>query len=417
MHQFHVQFCLAFVVLVQVACGGALAQENAGKTGEELKSLRQKIEQAGKREKQITTELTAIEREAREISARLINLAAKTQVQESKITAGERKIAALNETRRELTTRLHSRRIALGELLVGLQRLERNPPPPLVAHPGDALAAIRSATLFRAIIPAIKTETTSIRRDLSRLKNVQASLLAAQKDLKKNIASHDNVRSQLNDLLARKRAFAQKTRKELEDERKRTRRLAARAKNLKQLLARLAIEKSRADKQKSLEAKRAAAARRVRLLKPKLVFSKAIGSLSLPANGLIVRRFKQKNKLGRPSNGLYLATRGKAQVIAPASGVVEFAGRFRSYGQLLILNVGEGYRMLLGGLGRIDVTTGQEVLAGEPIGTMGDKADRRTLITAALDVKDPVLYIEFRKNGGSINPAPWWDLNQKEVHN
>ena len=85
--------------------------------------------------------------------------------------------------------------------------------------------------------------------------------------------------------------------------------------------------------------------------------------------------------------------------------MVEFAGEFRSYGQLLILNVGEGYHLLLGGLGKIEVETGQQVNAGEPVGYMGENAARGTLITSALDVRQPVLYIELRKNGGPVDPS------------
>jgi septal ring factor EnvC (AmiA/AmiB activator) len=388
----------------------------------QLKGINQQLERAAEREKQINRQLSALEREAREISRRLIDLAAKTQTTEEKLTIGERKIADLNDAEQELVTKLSSRQQALGELLVGLQRLERDPPPPLVAHPKDALAAIRSATLFAAIIPAIKSETTAIRADLSRLKNVRASLKTAEQDVHSEQAALDKVRNELNALLDRKKGFVNKTRKELAAEKIRTAALARKAKNLNQLLSRIKkqqqadrIAREKAEAEKTEAERRKLAEKRARLLRPKVAFSQTKGKLPLPVKGNFLRGFNQKDSLGSRSQGIFLSTRKTAQIVAPASGVVEYAGKFRSYGQLLILNVGEGYRMLLGGLGKIDVVTGQKVLAGEPLGLMGEKPARGTLITAALDVSQPVLYIEFRKNGGPIDSSSWWLSNHKRA--
>ena len=63
-----------------------------------------------------------------------------------------------------------------------------------------------------------------------------------------------------------------------------------------------------------------------------------------------------------------------AQVTAPCDGWVVFAGNFRSYGQLLIINAGGGYHVLLAGMERITVDLGQFVLTGEPVAVMGKRA-------------------------------------------
>ncbi|HFC05443.1 MAG TPA: hypothetical protein ENJ55_07025 [Rhizobiales bacterium] len=400
--------------LTGFSCIGAVwAQTGKEQTSDELRGVRRQLEQSQQREKQIGRELTALEKEARDISRRLIDLAAKTQQGETRVTAGEGKIADLDRQEKSLIAKLAARRNALGELLVGLQRLERNPPPPLVAHPRDALAAIRSATVFGAIIPAIKAETTALRHGLTVLKNVRASLLTAQKDLKAENTTLAGVRAELNALLERKKSFVRRTRQQLEKEKKRTAGLVAKAKNLNQLLDRIRLEKIRTEKLKTQAARRAEAARQARLLRPKVAFSKIIGKLPMPAAGKLLRGFKQKTALGGVSQGILLGTRKQAQVTAPTSGVVEFAGEFLSYGQLLILNVGEGYRILLGGMERINVSTGQQVNAGEPVGFMGDKAHRGSLITSALDVRQPVLYIEFRKNSEPVDPSKWWLAKHK----
>ena len=102
-----------------------------------------------------------------------------------------------------------------------------------------------------------------------------------------------------------------------------------------------------------------------------------------------------------------ITTQSGAIVTAPAGGSVLYAGPFRSYGQLLILNAGDGYHVVLAGMGRISVTLGQAVLAGEPIGAMGE-----TRVAGPVSQNDgstgPDLYVEFRKDGKPVDPAPWW---------
>lgn len=139
-------------------------------------------------------------------------------------------------------------------------------------------------------------------------------------------------------------------------------------------------------------------------IRPAIPFAKAKGRLPLPANGKRIIAFGDKAQTSK-SNGIVLETRPGAQVTAPSDGWIVFAGVFRSYGQILIINAGDGYHILLAGLSQIDVQLGQFVLAGEPVGLMsGASRDAKAKPPASA----PVLYIEFRKDGRSIDPAPWW---------
>jgi septal ring factor EnvC (AmiA/AmiB activator) len=110
--------------------------------------------------------------------------------------------------------------------------------------------------------------------------------------------------------------------------------------------------------------------------------------------------------------GLLITTRTGAQVTAPCDGWVVFAGNFRSYGQLLIINPGGGYHVLLAGMERITVELGQFVLTGEPVAVMGNGPRTATAVT--LGSSQPVLHIEFRKDGNSIDSAPWWAATETE---
>jgi murein hydrolase activator len=138
---------------------------------------------------------------------------------------------------------------------------------------------------------------------------------------------------------------------------------------------------------------------------PVTPFGDAKGSLRLPAQGEKARGFGDMDAAGTEVQGLSMWTREGARVTAPADGWIVYSGPFRSYGQLLIINAGGGYHILLAGMSRIDVSLGQFVLAGEPIAVMGNP-------TASGDPggqsSRPVLYVEFRKDGRPIDPGPWW---------
>jgi septal ring factor EnvC (AmiA/AmiB activator) len=142
-------------------------------------------------------------------------------------------------------------------------------------------------------------------------------------------------------------------------------------------------------------------------LSPALAFAETRGLLPMPVNGRVVTAYGTPSAAGARAQGVSVATRSGAEVLAPADGTIAFAGEFRSYGQLLIINVGGGYHVVLAGMERIDVQLGQFVLAGEPVAAMALQRPASAGATL-VGTTEPVLYIEFRKDGASIDPAPWW---------
>ena len=92
---------------------------------------------------------------------------------------------------------------------------------------------------------------------------------------------------------------------------------------------------------------------------------------------------------------------------APSDGWIVYAGNFRSYGQMIILNPGDGYHVVLSGMEKVSVQTGQFVVAGEPLATMGAKR-MASAAALALETDRPTLYIEFRKDGKPVDSGPRW---------
>ncbi|MEM1306289.1 MAG: peptidoglycan DD-metalloendopeptidase family protein [Pseudomonadota bacterium] len=149
-----------------------------------------------------------------------------------------------------------------------------------------------------------------------------------------------------------------------------------------------------------------ASLRRADRLTPAIPFQRARGRVPKPARGPTVVAFNERLPSGRRSKGIVIETRPNAQVTAPADSWVVYAGPFRSYGQILILNAGDNYHIVLAGLSRVDVELGNFVLASEPVGAMGS-GTRKPNGSLRSD-----LFVEFRRAQKPIDPAPWWRRGQ-----
>lgn len=370
----------------------------------ELKAVEQQLDQSQSRQSEIAAEMEALAAEADALSSKLIGVAQRIQANEARISAGEDRIAKLNGQYEEIKADLAAKQDVLAELLAALQRLEQNPPPALVVDPDDILGALRGAMMFGAVVPEMRNEAFNLVQKLERLDNIRAKLGIERDDLKAEIAKLEASRKELEDLGQRKKQLLAESGTRLNEERERAKELAGKAENLKQLLASLAEERIRAQAREEAEERK----KREALMKPRLAFAETKGRVDYPVQGKILRRYGQADGFGGKTKGIFIATRADAQVTVPVDGRVEFAGSFRSYGELLILNAGSGYHVLLAGLEKISVETGQFVRAGEPIGEMGESAAPGTLTGDAVPDKRPVLYIEFRKNGEAVDSAPWW---------
>ncbi|MET0605317.1 MAG: peptidoglycan DD-metalloendopeptidase family protein, partial [Beijerinckiaceae bacterium] len=174
-----------------------------------------------------------------------------------------------------------------------------------------------------------------------------------------------------------------------------------------QTFTRQAEETRRQDEARAREAQGRLASLAMRdpaRLSPKLAFADARGALQMPVEGALLRGFGAADDSGAPARGQSIDSRPGSIVTAPADGWVAFAGPFRSFGRLLIVNAGGGYDIVLAGMERTTVEAGQFVLAGEPVAVMGSGDGA----APASEGRQPVLYIEFRKDGASIDPSPWW---------
>ena len=389
-----------------------LPQEN------ELGSVEQEMTSSAESLEKIKSDIAAAIRDQEEISGKLITIARTIQSQETAITAAEERI--LNFRKEEIVLRadLAEKQEVLSELLAGLQRLEQNPPPALVVEPNDVLAALRGAMMFGTIVPELRSDAEILAGKLARLDKIRLEVEKEKAALNGSIISLKTSRIDLGQLILQKKQLIFEGSGKLEEEKRRNSELASKAVSLKQLIADLAAARRKEEEKKTKLAFALEAERKRQeefLLRPSVAFSSIRGRLEFPVQGHILKRFGQDDGLGSELRGLAVATRALAQVTAPADAKVEFAGPFRSYGQLLILDAGEGYLVLMAGMKEISAGIGQSVRAGEPVGIMGKGPSSVTLLGDQIQEARPVLYVEFRKNGEAIDSASWWIGGTKEA--
>lgn len=331
---------------------------------------------------------------------------------EEELSSLETRLRDLKAREKNLHGELTAREAQMAVVLTGLQRMALRPPEAMLALPMPTHDVVRSAILLRAVVPTLNDEAGDLRGELHKLAAVRADIAAQKAEIARAAKRLDRQKGDLAVLLRRKAELRRSTEAELRKAERRATALAHDADTLRELLARLEEERKR----REAEAQRLAALAVAKptppplpgraapvpearpVARPAALPSRSLeemrGAMPMPARGSLVTRYGESDAGGATSKGVVIATRPTAQVIAPSDGVVAFAGAFRGYGQLLIIEHGGGYHTLLSGMSRIDAVVGQRLLAGEPVGVMAPQGS-------------PTLYVEIRRDGQPVNPLPW----------
>ena len=394
---------------------GEPAAEAAAKQAE-YEAVARAIELSAERMEKLAAEIAGVRKDYTSITAALIQAAKTERKLGQDIDEITTRLAGLKGQADIVRASLAARRGVLAEVLGALQRMGLHPPPAILVKPEDALSSVRSAILLGAVVPELRRETDVLMAEMAEMSRITGSIEAERARLAESVQDQAAEKRRLALLLEAKQKLQGESEAELAAEQKRSEELAAKAGSLRELIAALdrqaalahaAAEAARAAKQQILdkEAEIAALPENNRAM-VSLPFSALRGQLAPPVNGRFKRRFSGKDDNGGVMQGDMVATQSGAIVTAPADGNVLYAGPFRSYGQLLILDAGDGYHVVLAGMSRITVGLGQSVMAGEPVGAMGEA---RVASTLARKVENgPELYIEFRKDGKPVDPSPWW---------
>jgi septal ring factor EnvC (AmiA/AmiB activator) len=391
------------------ASAPAAPTDDASAPQDRLRGVEDTIRASDDQRRKIETDIESLRADKARLSAALIDTTAQVQDGEKQIAAANERLDGLNANADALTRSLDNRRSVIADVLAVLQRMGRNPPPAILVRPQDMAEAIRAATLLGSTVEALKSETDALRADLAQLADLKASIAKQRDDLAQRQTALAVEKTRLAALIDARQQSLSEAEQALAAQRQRAAQLAGQAANLKDLIAKMESAGA-ADRANAADiAAKAAALRNAdpARLKPAVAFADAKGSLVLPVAGSVLRSFGDPDGFGGVEKGLSVGAPPGSTVASPVDGSIVFAGPYRSYGQLLIINAGQGYYFVLAGMDRINVSVGQFVLAGEAVATMGDGA-ARTAAAAAIGATQPVLYIELRKDETAVDSGPWW---------
>lgn len=360
----------------------------------------------------IAASIATLKKDHQSITTALIQAAKTEKKLAEDVETINGKLDELREQQSGIKQSLNGRRAILAEVLAALQRMGLNPPPAILVRPEDALASVRSAILLGAVVPELRSETELLMTDLRELSRITASIEGEHDKLLRTAANQVAEKQRLNMLLEEKQRLQARSETDLAGEQQRSEELASSAKSLKDLIDDLQRQSDIAQKaeEQRLAQEEAEANKPVpeaHRLVASIPFGSLKGKIDFPVTGKLTGRFGQSDNLGAHYLGDTLTTQSGSIVTAPAGGTVLYAGPFRSYGQLLILNAGDGYHIVLAGMDRISASLGQTLLAGEPVGAMREKRVAGP-VSVENDQAGTTLYVEFRKDGKPVNPSPWW---------
>ncbi len=391
----------------------------------ELEKVEQQVEAQSLEHKKLQAQATQINLELTSVSQEMIKAAKLIQNNEDKLSRMEIQLDKLKEELTKAEEGFIAEDDNLIKTLSALQNLALKPTEALFVQPLTPVEIIRSAMLLRETVPYLEENAERIRKELEAIERKKNLVEKQYQQISKQKLVLEREHERMKLLVQRKSKIRNAVEIKSEQAKRNVDKLASQANDLRDLLGKL--EQQRLEKQRREEeqrriaeakaeearrlAEREAAEKKVKqtqtadLIKspPAFIngtsgsFTKAKGKLPLPARGQIVTAYGEQKVKGVISKGILIKTRPQAQVISPFDGTVIFAGPFRGYGNLIIIEHGEGYLSLLAGLNNFDAELGQLLLAGEPVGQMPDDSDAK-------------LYVELRKNNQPIDPMAWMRL-------
>ena len=408
---------LLFVVLYVTS---GVAQQTTSRLDERLKKVQEAIEKGRKKSSELDRASEDLQKKLLELQHDRVKIAITIRETESHIFQLDNELRTLSKNEAEKLDFLSKRRDQFAQVIVALQRLSQLPPQAVIAYPTPPSDLIRTGILLRATVPRIERQASQIRDELVSLGHTRTQIANRKSELAKANILLKKRRLEVDQLSSSKAGARRMTLAARQVEAARLRRLTREAQTLRDLFDNL--EKERLDRGLSngriirQQQPDTTLSHMPRRLDPQSAMNSkpplqtrpittARGKLTFPVVGKINQLYGLRETTGETRKGIHIESRQGAQVVAPYNGRIVFAGPFRGYGQLLIIEHGQGYHSLLAGMARIQGLVGQWLLSGEPVGIMGTPLSGK-----------PALYMEFRRNGQPVNPKPWLATEKGKIN-
>jgi murein hydrolase activator len=385
-----------FTILISFAMGAALwgIAASAQSIEEDRRALAEAKVQAERAEARATAleaKADAADGEANRVRDHMAALASRIQATEADITAGEERIKLIEQLRTEQRARLAARQQPVVRLLAALQLMSRRPMILSFVQPGSTNDLVHVRAVLEVMIPEIRQRTEGLRIEIAKAQQLKLSAVRAIAVLKESEAKLATQRTVLATEAARYRAQSNGFAVGAMQEQDRAIAMGEKARDIVDLIDQLGAAASVQNQLASLSGP---------LIRPEFPGSsdapppeqvaerEQFSSYRLPVTGSLVKGLGEVSTSGVRARGLTIATRPGAQVVAPAAGRVVFAGAYRGYGQIIILDHGSGWTTLITSLVALDARVGDDLEEGSPIGKAGN--DRPTITVELRQGSRPV---------------------------
>ncbi|MEC8035086.1 MAG: peptidoglycan DD-metalloendopeptidase family protein [Pseudomonadota bacterium] len=377
-------------LILQGTAGTTLAQEQQA-----LKAARRQSDDARDRAALLAQQATAARDAAEQARRRAAAVAARIQQAEADIQAAQARIAIIARLQHAQAARLAAKQEPVVRLTAALQMIARRPLALALVQPGSVSDAVRLRAVLGQVLPVIEQRTAGLRAELARSRALRATAQQAADALDQAQRDRKAQQVELAALEAQKRLAARDYRANAGLESERALALGERARDIVDLMDRLEQAGDLRERLARLSGPLPRPARPDQAgAAPAEADARPSGPppYRLPVVGQLVTGMGEVNDSGVRARGLTLVTQPGAQAIAPTAGRVVFAGPYRDYGQILIIDHGGGWTTLITGLHRLTTRVGDAVRQGDPVGVTGA---RRSNIT-----------VELRRNGRPVDIIP-----------
>ena len=400
-------FLLLTLPLVKPADAAPLGAKKASVSAAEVAKAEAAAKKASEERQKLEAQAKKLKDELSGVNQKMIDTAKKIQNGEDEVHKQQEELEALQEHLKESEAKFNTDHSILVDTLSALQNLALRPSEAILAQPLSPVEVMRSSILLRSSVHSLKERAEHIKQGIEDINAQKAEIAKRLQDLEHENQQLAQQHDEMKKLSKQKSEMFSQLSSQSKEAKQRAEALANQAGSLRDLLDKLEKQKELQRKQlaekERLAKQRAADDLREERSKgyqpsPVVGFSKAKGRLARPARGAIITQFKQELSKGVESNGIDIKTASNAQVIAPFDGTVIFAGPFKNFANLVIIDHGEGYTSLLSGLGETNTDVGQSILSGEPVGTM----------PSGNNIK---LHMEIRKDNHPVNPTDWLSTN------
>ncbi|MEP6343424.1 MAG: peptidoglycan DD-metalloendopeptidase family protein [Maricaulaceae bacterium] len=380
-------------ILISLALLGATPTYAQDVDQTDLDGLLSQQEAAATEEARLKVEREKIQTELKGINNRLTQQVKSIAVLGQDLHTSQLRFQDLDQNYRVQKLALKADQDKLSNFLGYIQRIDRHPPSPATTSPRSALKASQTALLIQTMTREFDQRSRVLEARISELTILKDSLISEQSALERKQSRLKQQEIDLKSLVDQRRKKAASIAGEEKKARQEAADLAAKAKSLKQLLETLEAATSNIQPRVKPRNSTAGPAPSVKFSQINGVkaFTQAKRQLLSPVKGRLLKKY------GKGEQGLTLSAPSASEVKAPYSGRVDFSGPFKDYEHVVILNVGEGYFLLLTGLANSIVEVGEQLSRGTSVGAL-----------PASRTGQAEIYIELRKGSNPVDPTPWF---------